>query len=305
MRTITLEELLEAGCHFGHQVTRHNPKSRDFVFEARDNIHIIDLEKTKEGLENAAKFVKSVAEKPGATMVMLGAKRQAEGVVKEEAKRAGEAGAEGLYTITARWIGGTLTNSQEVAKNYKKLKELTSKLHNELERAKYTKKEISLWEKERQKLLMYYDGAKDMAKTPDIVFVIDTHLEDLAVREAIAMRVPVVGIVDTNADPDLVKYPIPANDDAVGSIKIITSYIMDAWIEGKKKGASDKAKGEEQAAKDEAAKTAKSEGQMAKGSEQGEKKEEPKKTEVKKEEPKKSEPKPVEKKAVKKAAKSE
>ncbi len=298
MRTITLEELLEAGCHFGHQVTRHNPKSRDFVFEARDNIHIIDLEKTKEGLETAAKFVKSVAEKPGSTMVMLGAKRQAEGVVKEESKRAVEAGGDGLYTITARWIGGTLTNSQEVAKNYKKLKELTAKLHNELERAKYTKKEISLWEKERQKLLMYYDGAKDMAKTPDIVFVIDTHLEDLAVREAIAMRVPVVGIVDTNADPDLVKYPIPANDDAVGSIKIITSYIMDAWIEGKKKAATDKAKGEEQVAKEEAAKT-------AKGSDQGEKKEEPKKTEVKKEEPKKSEAKPEEKKAVKKVAKSE
>jgi len=291
MRTITLEELLEAGCHFGHQVTRHNPKSRDFVFEARDNIHIIDLEKTKEGLEHAAKFVKSIAEKAGTTMVLLGAKRQAEGVVKEEVKRATEAGADGLYMVTARWIGGTLTNSQEVAKNYRRLKELTAKLQNELERMKYTKKEISLWEKERQKLLMYYDGMKEVTKAPDVLFVIDTHLEDLAVREALAMRIPVVGIVDTNADPDLIKYPIPANDDAVGSIKIITSYIVDSWIEGKKKAvkSEEEAKGKEQSAKD-----------AVKEDTKAEAKEEKK---VEKKETKKTAEKPAEKKTTKKATK--
>jgi small subunit ribosomal protein S2 len=299
MRTITLEELLEAGCHFGHQVTRHNPKSRDFVFEARDNIHIIDLEKTKEGLENAAKFVKSVAERPGSTMLMLGAKRQAEGVVREEAKRASDEGADGMYIVTARWIGGTLTNAHEVGKNYKKLKDLSSKLQNDFEKSKYTKKEVSLWEKDRQKLTMYYDGAKDMAKLPDVLFVIDTHLEALAVNEGIAMRIPVVGIVDTNADPDKVKYPIPANDDAVGSIKIISAYIVDAWIEGKKKAAKNA---------EDAAKSAEEAAEKAKNPEKVQKKEEVTKAEPKAPEPKaekKVEEKPAEKKVVKKAAKKE
>jgi small subunit ribosomal protein S2 len=237
MKTITLEELLEAGCHFGHQVSRQNPKTREFVFEARDNIHIIDLEKTKEGLESAGAFIKQVAQRLDSTIIILGTKRQAEGIVAEEVQRVKEEGINSLYSVTARWIGGTLTNFAEVTKNYKKLKDLTEKLKNEFEKVKYTKKEISLWDKERQKLIMYYGGTQDMTKIPDVVFVIDTHLEDLAVREARAMGVPVVGIVDTNADPDLINYPIPANDDAAGSIKLITKYIIDAWIEGKKQAA--------------------------------------------------------------------
>jgi small subunit ribosomal protein S2 len=236
MRTITLEELLEAGSHFGHQVTRHNPKSRDYVFEARDNIHIIDLAKTKEGLEEAAQFVKQLAEK-GGSLIILGAKRQADAIVKEEAKRAKEEGVSDLYFVTARWIGGLLTNFPEVSKNFRKLKDLTGRLNDKYEKAKYTKKEIALWEKERQKLENFYSGVAEMTKIPEAVFIIDTHLEDLAVREARAMRVPVVGITDTNADPTIIDYPIPANDDAAGSIKLITSYIVDAWIEGKKKAA--------------------------------------------------------------------
>jgi small subunit ribosomal protein S2 len=233
MRNITLEELLEAGCHFGHQVTRQNPKSRDFVFEARDNIHIIDLEKTKAGLDNAAQIVKKIAEKPDSTFIILGSKRQASDIVKEEVKRASEEKIPGVYYVTSRWIGGTLTNFSEVLKNYKRLKDLTAKLQNETERAKYTKKEISLMDKERQKLESFYSGTKDMTKIPDLLFIIDTHLEDLAVREGNAMSVPIVGIVDTNADPDPIDHVIPANDDAAGSIKLITSYILDAWIEGK------------------------------------------------------------------------
>jgi len=234
MRTITLEELLEAGSHFGHQVTRHNPKSRDYVFEARDGIHIIDLAKTKEGLEEAAAFVKKVAERDG-SIVILGAKRQADAIVKEEAKRAIEAGATDLYYVTARWIGGLLTNLPEVSKNFRKLQDLTKKLNDPYEKQKYTKKEVSLWDKEKVKLEVYYQGVADMKKAPDAVFIIDTHLENLAVREARAMRVPIVGITDTNADPTIIDYPIPANDDAAGSIKLITSYIIDAWIEGKMK----------------------------------------------------------------------
>lgn len=255
MRTITLEELLEAGCHFGHQVTRQNPKTRDFVFEARDNIHIIDLQKTKEGLEEAAAFIKQVALKPESTLIVLGTKRQAEGIVTEEVKRANSEGVGDLYAVTARWIGGTFSNFAEVTKNYKKLKDLTDKLKNEFEKVKFTKKEISLWDKERIKLERYYGGTKDMKKIPDAIFVIDTHMESLAVREARNMGVPVVGIVDTNADPDPVDHVIPANDDASGSIKLIATYIIDAWIEGKKKAAKEDEK------------TAKSEEQIANGKE--------------------------------------
>src|SRR3989344_37197 len=237
MREITLEELLEAGCHFGHQVTRGNPKARDYIFEARDNIHIIDLGKTKAGLEEAGKFISSLAAKNG-RLIIVGTKRQAQGIVEEEVKRAkrealGKTENE-IFFVTQRWVGGTLTNFSEVVKNFKKLKDLLEKLASEEERSKYTKKEVGLWEKERQKLASLYGGIADLKKIPDAVFVIDSHLETLAIDEAGKMGVATVAIVDTNANPQIVDYPIPANDDATGSIKLITSYIIDAWIEGKK-----------------------------------------------------------------------
>ncbi len=233
MREITLEELLEAGSHFGHQVTRQNPKARDFIFEARDNIHIIDLAKTKEELELAASFIKSLAQK-GGSLIIVGTKRQAAGIVEEEIKKLKEANIESVYTVTNRWIGGTLTNFSEVAKNYKKLKDLEAKLADPEFKAGHTKKELGLLEKEKLKLQSFYSGILTIQKMPDALFIIDTHLEDLAVREAKKMGVATVGIVDTNADPALVDYPIPANDDAVGSIKIILDYIIEAWIEGAK-----------------------------------------------------------------------
>ncbi|CAN5140572.1 30S ribosomal protein S2 [soil metagenome] len=236
MKNVTLEELLEAGAHFGHQVTRQNPKARDYVFEARDNIHIIDLAKTKEGLDEAAAYVKELAQK-GGTMIILGAKRQAEGVVREQAKRSKEAGVDGLYFVSNRWIGGILTNYPEVSKNFKRLRDLGKFMSTPSEKARFTKKEVSLMEKERNKLDSFYWGVVDMPKIPDAVFVIDTHLEDLAVREAIATRVKIVGITDTNADPTLIDFPIPANDDAVGSVELIVGHIVDAWIEGRKEGA--------------------------------------------------------------------
>lgn len=232
MRNITLEELLEAGCHFGHQLTRQNPKARDFVFEARDNIHIIDLAKTKEGLEEAGVFIKELSQK-GGTMIILGAKRQAQDVVREEIKRAYEAGAGGIYYVTNRWIGGLLTNFSEVAKNFKKYKTLGEKLESKEERAEFTKKEISMWEKERAKLESFYGGVADLTQVPQAVFIIDTHLEDLAVREALATGIKTIGITDTNSDPTKINFAIPANDDAVGSIKLIVNYLIDAWIEGK------------------------------------------------------------------------
>lgn len=239
MKEITLEELLEAGCHFGHQVTRQNPKARDFVFEARDNIHIIDLEKTKEGLDHAAAFVKSIAQQ-GGTLLIVGTKRQAQTVVAEEVIRATESLGKvlpsevGLFFVTNRWIGGTLTNFSEVLKNYKKLGEIKDMLKNEDEKSKYTKKEIGQFEKQKEKLESFYGGVSDMRQLPSALFIIDTHLEELAVDESGKMSIPSVGIVDTNADPALIDYPIPANDDAVGSIKLLASHIMDAWIEGRK-----------------------------------------------------------------------
>jgi small subunit ribosomal protein S2 len=232
MREITLEELLEAGCHFGHQVTRSNPKSRDFIFEARDNIHIIDLAKTKEGLEEAAVFVKDLAAKNG-VMVIVGTKRQAREIVEEEIKRANDGN---LFYITNRWVGGLLTNFAEVSKNFKKYADFVTDLQDDEVKARYTKKEVGGWEKEKNKLENLYGGVAKITKQPNALFIIDSHLENLAVREALATHVPTVALVDTNADPAIINYPIPANDDAVGSIKLIADYIIDAWIEGRKEG---------------------------------------------------------------------
>jgi small subunit ribosomal protein S2 len=251
MKQISLEELLEAGCHFGHQVTRGNPKARDFVFEARDNIQIIDLAKTKEGLDNAAEFVRALGER-GGSLLVVGTKRQARPVVEEEITRAKEMlktdkpdSINKLFYVTNRWIGGVLTNFGEVSKNFKKLKDLGDKLNNAEEKAKYTKKEVGQWEKEKQKLESFYSGVWEMQQKPDALFIVDSHLEDLAVREATSVNVPTIAIVDTNADPYVIDHPIPANDDAVGSIRLIVTHIIDAWVEGTKAQKPPKAEGEE------------------------------------------------------------
>ena len=234
MKQITLEELFEAGCHFGHQVTRSNPKARDFIFEAKDNIHIIDLERTKEGLDAALEFVKKLSQNKG-KLLIVGTKRQAKPIIEEALKQAYEKLQEdaGLYYVITRWMGGTLTNFSEMAKNYKKLTDLTSPLQSEEEKEKYTKRELGIFEKERQKLLGFYGGVSDMKQPPEALFIVDTHMEYLAVKEAGMMNIPTVGIVDTNADPYLIDYPIPANDDAAGSIKILVQAVIDAWIEGR------------------------------------------------------------------------
>ena len=266
MRNVTLEELLEAGCHFGHQVSRQNPKAAEYIFETRDNIHIIDLEKTKECLEDAGKFVRDLAKK-GGTLLVLGTKRQASAILKEEMSRLDQISSQGLFFVDKRWIGGTLTNFSEVAKNFKKLTDISYRLQDENEKASYTKKEISDWEKNRQKLESFYGGIADMTRTPDALFIIDTHEEHAASQEALRMGTPTVGITDTNSDPLIINYPIPANDDAVGSLKLIISYIFDAWIEGKSAKAVEDAKiAAEQEKEDakEAAKKAKEEANIKK-----------------------------------------
>ena len=238
MKEITLEELLEAGCHFGHQVTRSNPKARDFVFEARDNIQIIDLAKTKEGLDEAAQFVKELGQK-GEDLLIVGTKRQAKDIIEKEIGRAKEVLENdkkdhkgSMFYVTQRWIGGVLTNFSEVSKNFKKLNDLREKIVSPEEKAKYTKKELGQWAKEIQRLESFYMGISSMLGKPGALFIVDSHLENLAVREARSMNVKTVAIVDTNADPFLIDYPIPANDDAVGSIQLIVTHIIDAYVEG-------------------------------------------------------------------------
>lgn len=259
MREITLEELLEAGCHFGHQVIRSNPKARDFVFEAREGIQIIDLAKTKEGLDQAAEFVMNLG-KRGGKLLVVSTKKQAKQTVEELVKKAREdinaskkTEGENLFYVTQRWIGGTLTNFSEVNKNLKKLQDIKKLLKSEEESAKYTKKELGLFDKERVRLESFYIGIEGMAKEPDALFIVDSHLEDLAVREANAREIEIVAIVDTNADPFVIDYPIPANDDAVGSINLIVGQILDAFAEGLKaqKTEAEKLKEEEKVAKKE------------------------------------------------------
>ncbi len=283
MKNITLEELLEAGCHFGHQVTRQNPKAKDYIFEARDNIHIIDLEKTKEGLEEAAEFVKNLA-KRGGSILILGTKRQAVEVINEEVKNIHDQKSEGVYWVTRRWVGGTFTNFGEVSKNFRKLKEIEDNLRDEETRSQFTKREIGEWEKERQKLLAFYSGIAGMNKVPDAIFILDTHMENLAVREAQAMNIKTVGITDTNSDPTVINYPIPANDDAAGSLKLIVGYMLEAWREGKKQAKDLAVKIE----KEEAEKAAKEKAKAEKEEEKAKKKEEKKaEKETKAEKPKK------------------
>jgi len=247
MRDITLEELLEAGCHFGHQINRRNPRADEFIFEARDNVHIINLEATREGLIKAAEYVRDLSEK-GGSIVVVGTKRQARTIVKESVARAKEAGAPNIHSVTYRWIGGMLTNFEEVKKNYKKLKDLTEFLKTG-KSSGYTKREMVQFEKKRAKLEEFYGGISTLDKNPDALFIVDTHLETTAISEARTMDVELLGIVDTNSDPATVTYSIPANDDAVGSIKIITDFIVDAWIEGHKNASIQEAVAKEKAEK--------------------------------------------------------
>jgi len=257
MKAVSLEELLEAGAHFGHQITRSNPKARDFIFEARDGIHIIDLAKTKEGLEEAGKFVEKLAKDPTSTIIIVGTKRQAHEVLTAELERINKEikpENKGVYFVTNKWIGGLLTNFSEVSKNFKKLTDFNYKLETPSEQQGFTKKEIGGWAKEKEKLESYYGGVFTLTQKPSALFIIDSHLESTAVKEAMMTGVPSVAITDTNSDPSLVDYPIPANDDAVGSLQLIISYILDAWKEGRNAAGKTEAKPTEASQKPEVAK---------------------------------------------------
>lgn len=222
MREISLRELLEAGCHFGHQISRANPKAGEFVYATRDKVQIIDLVKTKAELEKAAAFVKTIISQ-GGKIIYLGTKNQARDTILSEAQRGG------VFYVTKRWIGGLLTNWEEIRKNLKRMEELRQNLKSD----KWTKKEKLLMERQLKKLESIYGGIEGLTERPQALFILDTHREEGAVREAERVGVPIVGVVDTNANPDPIDFPIPANDDAVKSIELITAYITDAVLEGK------------------------------------------------------------------------
>ena len=220
MQQVELNELLEAGVHFGHQTRRWNPKMKGFIFTERNGIHIIDLRKTLDRLNRAQEAVRDVVLK-GERVLFVCTKRQLRGIVEQEADRSGS-----LY-VTERWLGGMLTNFQTIRKQIRRLKELErGQEENAFEF--YTKKERLLLDREREKLEKYFAGVKDMSRLPGAIFVVDARRETIAVKEAHRLGIPVIAIADTNADPDLIDYPIPGNDDAIRSVGLITKAIADA-----------------------------------------------------------------------------
>ena len=221
----TLEQLLAAGVHFGHQTRRWNPKMRRFIFAERNGIHIIDLQKTLRQLELAQKLVREVVLR-GENVLFVCTKQQLAGLVREQAERCGA-----MY-ITERWLGGLMTNFQTVKKQIRRMKELEAGGESG-EFANYTKKEQLMLSREREKLLKYLAGIKNMTRLPGLMFVVDSKKERIAVEEARKLGLPLVAIVDTNADPDLITVPIAGNDDAIRSVELITKAIADAIAEAR------------------------------------------------------------------------
>ena len=227
MPTELIKQFLEAGVHFGHKTSRWNPKMKKFIFGERSKIYIIDLEKTQECVERARDFIMDITSK-GELVLFVGTKKQAQEVVQQEAIRSG------MHYVTERWPGGLLTNFATVKKSINRLKEI-EKMKEDGTFDKLTKKEVAHLEKELGKLKKNFSGIVLMERMPKAMFVVDTKKEDTAVKEAKRLSIPVIGLIDTNCDPDQVDYPIPGNDDATKSVKLITSIVADCIIEGRKK----------------------------------------------------------------------
>ena len=225
MSVISMKQLLEAGVHFGHQTRRWNPKMSRFIFTERNGIYIIDLQKTVKKVEEAYKFVKEVAE-TGKPILFVGTKKQAQEAIKEEAERCG------MFFVNERWLGGMLTNHQTIQTRIKKLREL-EKMEEDGTFNVLPKKEVIKLNAEKEKLEKYLGGIKDMPELPGAIFVVDPRKENIAIQEAARLGIPVVGIVDTNCDPDELDYAIPGNDDAIRAVKLITGAMATAIIEGR------------------------------------------------------------------------
>ena len=225
MSVISMKQLLEAGVHFGHQTRRWNPKMSRFIFTERNGIYIIDLQKTVKKVEEAYKFTKEIAE-TGKPILFVGTKKQAQEAIKEEAERCG------MFYVNERWLGGMLTNHKTIQTRINKLIEL-ERMENECEFNVLPKKEVIKLRAEKEKLEKYLNGIKDMPELPGAIFVVDPRKENIAIQEAHRLGIPVIGIVDTNCDPDELDYAIPGNDDAIRAVKLITGAMATAIIEGR------------------------------------------------------------------------
>src|SRR5690625_755994 len=225
MSVISMKQLLEAGVHFGHQTRRWNPKMKKYIFTERNGIYIIDLQKTVKKVNEAYKFVRDLAANDG-TVLFVGTKKQAQNTVYEEATRAG------MFYVNQRGLGGTLTNFKTIRKSINRLKEI-EKMEEDGTFEVLPKREVVELLREKDRLVKFLGGIKEMNKLPDAVFIIDPPKENIAVAEARKLNIPIIGIVDTNCDPDEIDYVIPANDDAIRAIKLLTSKMADAVLEGK------------------------------------------------------------------------
>ena len=225
MSVISIKQLLEAGVHFGHHTRRWNPKMQEYIFTERNGIYIIDLQKTVKKFEEAYNFVRDIAAE-GGNILFVGTKKQAADAIKEEAQRCG------MYYVNSRWPGGMLTNFKTIKKSIARLHHI-EKMEQDGTFDSFTKKEVSKLVKEKADLENDYGGIKTMETLPSVIFIVDPRKEKNAVAEAKRLGIPVVAIVDTNCDPDDADYVIPGNDDAIRAIKLITSVLADAIIEGK------------------------------------------------------------------------
>ena len=230
MATVTMKELLEAGVHFGHQVRRWNPKMKEYIFGERNGIYIIDLQKTQKLFRDSLAWVQeSLTERPNQKVLFVGTKRQAQDAIKEEAERCGQ------YYVNNRWLGGLLTNYQTVQKSIAKLKEIEA-MREDGRFEMLTKKERLKLDREHEGLMKNLAGIKDMGGPPDMLFIIDVRKEDIAVKEANRLGIPIVAVVDTNCSPEGIDHVIPGNDDALRAIRLFASRIADAILEGKQIG---------------------------------------------------------------------
>lgn len=225
MSVISMKQLLEAGVHFGHQTRRWNPKMKKYIFVERNGIYIIDLQKTVKKLEEAYDFMRQVGQ-DGGKVLFVGTKKQAQEAIKDEAERSGN------YYINQRWLGGTLTNFGTIQKRVARMKAI-EKMEEDGTFTVLPKKEVVQLKKQHERLVKFLGGIRDMKAVPDVMFVVDPRKERIAVAEARKLNIPLVGIVDTNCDPDEIDYVIPANDDAIRAVKLLTAKMADALLEAR------------------------------------------------------------------------
>ncbi|PNY85171.1 30S ribosomal protein S2 [Staphylococcus agnetis] len=237
MAVISMKQLLEAGVHFGHQTRRWNPKMKKYIFTERNGIYIIDLQKTVKKVEEAYSFIKQVSEE-GGKVLFVGTKKQAQESVKAEAERAGH------YYVNQRWLGGILTNYKTISKRVKRISEI-EKMEEDGTFDALPKKEVVELKKEYDRLIKFLGGIRDMKSMPQALFVVDPRKERNAIAEARKLNIPIVGIVDTNCDPDEIDYVIPANDDAIRAVKLLTGKMADAILEGQQGVSNDEVAAEQ------------------------------------------------------------